>query len=150
MPWRDDFVKTFWVDPDYQGLAGYPGEAGTVPESDPRPHAKHAPKHVTKTQALYRNPAGPRNPLGAAVMVIRDRIGFEYEREVGLEDFVSIREASQLLEVPVMTLSRWVKARRIKSAKRKGFVVIQLQEVLRLAKERKLNPILGFRMTVVE
>ncbi len=154
MPWRDDFVKTFWLDPDYKGLGGYLGEKEA--EEDPKPadapptRRRPVPNKVTKTYPIYRRPSGPREPIGAAVIRMRDRIGFEYEREVGLDDFVSIRDASQLLDLPVMTLSRWVKTKRIKSTKRKGFVLIQLKEVLRLGNEKKRNPRLGYRIIVVQ
>lgn len=149
MPWRDDFVKTFWLDPDWVGLAGYPGQEDEQVPQPPSARMRSTPNRIKKSYPSYRNKAGTREPIGAAVIVIRDRIGFEYEREVGLQDFVSIREAAQLLEMPVMTLSRWVKSKRIKSSKRKGFVVIRLGEVLRMAKERTLDPKLGFRLVEI-
>jgi excisionase family DNA binding protein len=149
MPWRDDFVKTFWLDPDWVGLAGYPGQDDESVSESPETRKRPTPNQIEKPYPTYRKKAGTRERIGAAIIVIRDRIGFEYEREVGLEDFVSVREAAQLLEVPVMTLTRWVKSKRIRSSKRKGFVVIRLSEVIRMAKERNLNPKLGFRLTII-
>lgn len=149
MPWRDDFVKTFWIDPDWVPLSGYPGQEDEPVPEPPKAGQRHIPNRIEKPYPTYRNKAGTREPIGAAVIVIRDRIGFEYEREVGLEDFVSVREAAQLLEMPVMTLTRWVKSKRMKSSKKKGFVVIRLSEVIRMAKERSLNPRLGIRLTII-
>ena len=146
MPWRDDFTKSFWIDPDWVGLSGYPEDQGAP--SSPRKPAL-GKDTITKQYPTYRKREGTEKPLGAAVIVIRDRIGFEYEREVGLGDFVSLREAAQLLELPVMTVSRWVKAKKIKGSKKRGFVVIRLDEVLRIAKERKISPKLGFRLTMI-
>ena len=83
------------------------------------------------------------------LIVVRDRIGFQYERQVGLDDFVSVREAAQLLDLPIMTVSRWVKGKVLKSSKKRGFAVIPVREVLRMAKERKRKLRLGSRLVVI-
>ena len=145
MPWRKDFVECFWLDPDWVGVSGYP---------DPEPPAASiegsAPRHVKRSYLtrLARTPA--RRRVGAAVVAVRDRIGFRYEREVGLDDFVSVREAAQLLDLPIMTVSRWVKGKVLKSSKKKGFAVIPVREVLRMAKERKRKLRLGSRLVVID
>jgi hypothetical protein len=148
MPWRRDFVKAFWFDPDWVGLSGYPDQEEEPEERPAERPTGLVPNRVTRTYPTYRKTQTER-PIGAAVIVIRDRIGFEYERQVGLDDFVSIREAAKLLELPVMTLTRWVKSKKLKSSKRSGFVVIHLREVLRIAKERRAKLKLGFRLIVL-
>src|SRR2546426_4207244 len=72
-----------------------------------------------------------------------------YEREVGLDDFVSVREAAQLLDLPIMTVGRWVKGKVLKGSKKRGFAVIPVREVLRMAKERKRKLRLGSRLVVI-
>src|SRR5690349_4830553 len=115
MPWRKDFVQCFWLDPDWVGLSGYPNQeqppADSVIES--------APRHVERSYNTRVARTPPRAPLAAAVIAVRDRIGFRYEREVGLDDFVSVREAAQLLDLPIMTVSRWVKGKVLKSSRKR-------------------------------
>jgi len=147
MPWRNDFVKTFWLDPDWVGLSGYPDQEDV---SRGRPVERPVPNRVKRQYPTYTSKTGPERPIGAAVIIMRDRIGFEYERQVGLDEFVSIREAAKLLELPVMTLTRWVKSTKLKSARQRGFVVIRLREVLRIAKDRRAKLKLGSRLIVLE
>src|SRR5713101_3960727 len=128
MPWRHDFVQCYLVDPDWDSFSGYPRDESQPRNSMPEPvgpshvHSKH-PTHSASLDSTGRS-------IGAAVTVVRDRIGFRYERVVGLDDFVSVREAAQLVGLPVMTLSRWIKGRRIRSRKRSGFSVLRLRDVL--------------------
>jgi hypothetical protein len=149
MPWRRDFVKAFWFDPDWVGLSGYPDQEEEAQDRPAERPAGPPPNHVKSEYPTYTSKTGPQRPIGAAVIVMRDRIGFEYERQVGMDDFVSIREAAKLLELPVMTLTRWVKSKKLKSSKRSGFVVIRLREVVRIAKERRAKLKLGFRLIVL-
>jgi len=81
--------------------------------------------------------------------VVRDRIGFQYEREVGLDDLVSVREAAQLVGVPVMTLSRWIKRRSLRSRKRNGFSVLRLRDVLSVGRDQGRVLPLGSRLKIV-
>ena len=145
MPWRTDFVQCLWLDPDWVGLSGYPN----AEKSPPASIEDSAPRHVKRSYITSVARTPPRRPLAAAVIAVRDRIGFRYEREVGLDDFVSIRDAAQLIDLPVMTVSRWVKKREMKSSKRKRFAVIRLREVLRIARERKRKLKLGSRLVVI-
>lgn len=108
MPWKQGFTEAFWIDPGF-GLAGWPDQ--NAPDEDPE--------------------------LREAVVVKRDRIGFRYERVVQLDDWVSQQEAAQLLGLPVMTVNRWVRAKKIPSTKRNGFSVVRLGDVLRVGKERQ-------------
>ena len=146
MPWRHDFVQCFWVDPDWDGFSRYP-EDETPLRTAPEPAA---PAHVRSSYVTHTaSPAEARRPIGAAVTVLRDRTGFRYERHVGLDDFVTVREAAQLLRVPAMTVTRWIKKRRIRSGKKNGVSVIRLSEVLRVAQDRQRPVTLGSRLKIV-
>src|SRR2546421_9749650 len=142
MPWRKDFVASFWIERDWVGLSGYPDERARKAEAP----ANAAPRRVKRSYLPRSATPPPERPIAAAVIAVRDRIGFQYERQVGLDDFVSVREAAQLLDLPIMTVSRWVKGKVLKSSKRRGFAVIPVREVLRMAKERKRKLRLGSRL----
>ena len=145
MPWREDYVQCFWLDPDWVGLGGYPDQQKAPAEAI----KESAPEHVKRSYLTGLAKTPPQRPIAAAVIAVRDRIGFRYEREVGLDDFVSVREAAQLLHLPVMTISRWVKRKVLKSSKRRGFAVIPVREVLRLAKEKERKLTIGSRLVVI-
>jgi len=137
MPWRHDFVQCFWVDPDWGGFSGYPEDlpsSRTPPGPTGPPHVRS--KDVTHTATLDET----ERPIGAAVVFVR---------QVGLDDFVTVRDAAQLLRVPVMTLTRWIKKRRIRSRKQNGFSVIRLREVLRVAQDRQRPVKLGSRVKIL-
>ncbi len=106
---RKDYLRAFWIDPDFVGLSGWPEKQ--EPEQQPRDPSE-------------------------AIVVLRDRVGFEYQRVVGLDQFVSQREAAQLMGLPVMTINRWVHAKKLPSRKRRGFKIILLRDLLRLIKEQ--------------
>lgn len=110
MPRRPDYHEAFWIDPS-PGLAGYPD---TEDEQGPE-----AP--VIPTRAVVR---------------IRDRIGFRYEREVGPDDDVSPSEAAQLLKCSEMTIHRWMVSGTLRRKKRNGYWVVRVSEVMRLAHKR--------------
>ena len=108
MPWRDDTPPAFWLDPN-PGLAGLPDADG---------------ERARATARL----AGDN--VRFAVITVSDRIGFQYRRVVSFEDFVSQRDAAQLLDLPVMTVTRWTASGRLKSRTRNGFTVIRLRDLL--------------------
>ena len=110
MPWRDDTPPAFWLDPK-PGLAGLPDADG----ERARATARLASDNVR-----------------FAVITVSDRIGFQYRRVVSFDDFVSQRDAAQLLDLPVMTVTRWTASGRLKSRTRNGFTVIRLRHVLDL------------------
>ncbi len=83
------------------------------------------------------------------MVVVRDRTGFRYERYVGLDDYVTARDAAQLLGVPAMTVTRWIKKRRIRSRKQNRSSVIRLRDVLRVAKGRQRPVKLGTRLKIL-
>ena len=130
---RRDFMEAFWIDPDYRGLAGWPNEA-----------------EVQAGQNVKAAPASQRHDPVEAVIAIRDRIGFAYERIVGLADYVSQREAAQLLGLPVMTITRWVHGKKIPRHMRNGYTVVRLRDVLRLARERDRSLKMRSRLHVVD
>jgi hypothetical protein len=113
MPWRDDTPPAFWLDPT-PGLAAAPDAA--------------APAEWETTSVTRQ--AG--DAVRFAVITVSDRIGFEYRRVVRLDDFVSQRDAAQLLDLPVMTVTRWTASGRLKSRTRNGFTVIRLRDLLEL------------------
>ena len=143
MPWRHDLVQCFWVDPDWGGFSGYPGDKSPV-RVEPA-----GPAHVRSRYLMHTaSPNETNRPIGAAVAVVRDRTGFRYERHVGLDDFVTVRDAAQLLGMPAMTVTRWIKKRRIRSRKQNGFSVIRLREVLRVAQDRPYPVTIGSRLKI--
>ncbi|MDX2059829.1 MAG: helix-turn-helix domain-containing protein [Gemmatimonadales bacterium] len=107
------------------------------------------PPHVEWHDRIHTNDGRPERPIGAATIVVRDRTGFEYRRDVGLDDYVSVREAAQLLQLPVMTVHRWVRTKAIKSSRRNKFTIIRLREVLRAAQERGRPLKLGSRLVII-
>ena len=144
MPWRPDFVISYWKDPDWRPLSGYPPKTPETIDPDAL-----GPSHVEVHHRIHTKAGRPERPLGAAVTVLRDRAGFQYRRDVGLDDFVSVREAAQLLQLPAMTIHRWVKKRELKSSKRNGFTIIRLREVVRAAQERGRPLKLGSQMVII-
>ncbi len=124
MPWRQDSLAAFWLDP-HPGLSGPPEDFRAT---------------------LAGGIQGPFDPLGLsgtpgfAVITVTDRIGFEYRRVVGLDDSVSQRDAAQLLDLPVMTVTRWTASGRLKSRKQNRFVVVRLGDVLDVA-QRENRPL---------
>lgn len=144
MPWRPDFITAYWQDPDWVPLRGYPPKSPETVKID-----ELGPSRVEWHDRIHTHEGRPERPIGAAVIVVRDRTGFQYRRDVGLDDYVSVREAAQLLQLPAMTVHRWVKKRELKSSKRNGFTVIRLREVLRAAQERGRPLKLGSRLVVI-
>jgi hypothetical protein len=86
-------------------------------------------------RGYYRNPPEPKTE---AVISLRDRSGFTYERRVPKSGYVSQREAAALLALPVMTINRWVRSLRIKGKTRNGVSVIRLSDLYLIARERGL------------
>ena len=132
MPWRSDFVRAFLLDP-HTGFSGYPTKTRRRVRSRPRPRPT---TRATIEELLRRN----RGDVGEwAVVEIRNRIGFKYERVVGESEYMSQKEAAELLGVEVMTVSRWVRGGELSSRKRNGFSVVRLRDLLKLAAQRGLK-----------
>jgi hypothetical protein len=111
---RDGYLSAYWIDPLLPDL-----------ESSRKRNSKRKRTNST-TQ--------PEE----AVFIVRDRIGFKYERKVGLPDFVSQREAAELLRLAVMTVNRWVRDGDLPSQTRNGFSVIKLEDLVHFAGEKDL------------
>jgi hypothetical protein len=124
MPWRQDSPAAFWLDP-HPGLAG-----------PPEPFPEELAGGFQRTFAALGLSGSPE----FAVITVTDRIGFEYRRVVGLDDFISQRDAAQLLDLPVMTVTRWTASGRLKSRQRNGFVVLRLGDVLEVI-QRENRPL---------
>jgi hypothetical protein len=117
MPYGEGYKEVFWRDTEFRGLSGYGRAADTA-----------------------RKSSSKKAPLPTVILVTRDRIGFKYEREVGLNGYLSQNEAAKLLRLPVMSVNRWVRSGALKSKKRQGYSVVQLRHVLMLARSK------GFKM----
>jgi hypothetical protein len=63
-----------------------------------------------------------------------DRIGFQYERRVGLADYVSQKQAARLLKRDLATVVRWTTTKRLRSRRLNGYVVIQVREISKASK----------------
>lgn len=74
-----------------------------------------------------------------ALLVMRDRFGFRWERRIGLHDDVSQIEAARLLGIPLSRLNRWVRTGKLKSRKLDKLSVIRAGDLYRLAVEMKLE-----------
>lgn len=121
MPWREDSPAAFWLDP-HPGLSGLPEEFLASPSGE--------------AEGRFDTPASTDTPA-FAVITVTDRIGFQYRRVVALDDFVTQRDAAQLLGLPVMTVTRWTASGRLKGRKKNGFVVVRLGDVLDAVQREK-------------
>ena len=74
-----------------------------------------------------------------ALLVVRDRFGFRWERWIGLHDDVSQVEAAKLVGVPLTRLNRWVRTKKLKSRTLQGYSVIRARDLYQLALDLKLE-----------
>jgi hypothetical protein len=156
MPYREEFLDAFWLPSQF----GFGGTASSDPAASERapatlseifsdeerfsiPLTKIRLEHTKWSDELNES-----NPVRGAVMVKRDRIGFRYERAVGLDDYVSQFEAAKLLQTPVITVNRWVRSGSLPSKKRNRFSVVKLRDVLEVAKRQKKRIRMGGRTLI--
>lgn len=144
MPWREDYRNAFWV----ARVFGF-GSTEPLEATDERPPAKLSEiigddkrfplplKKFSTSHSTWRGEVNDQNAVRGAVIVMRDRIGFKYERAIGLDDYVSQKEAALLLQVPVMTVNRWIRSKTLKSKKKNGFSVLKLRDLLKVVKDQK-------------
>jgi hypothetical protein len=132
MPRRPDSIEAYWLD-IHGGFSGHPTTAATRKKAtrEAKPTLRAAIEGMAARGAFGESPE-------FAVIEVRDKVGFAFERVVGLDDYVSQREAAMILDLPLMTINRAVRARRLPSHTRRGYSVILLREVLNEAKRRGL------------
>jgi excisionase family DNA binding protein len=153
MPWRGDFVKAFWLASQF----GF-GSTELADPDDERPPAKLSEvfrddqrfplpvKKIKVDHPTWKSEVGEELAVRGAVIEMRDRIGFKYERAIGLDDYVSQREAADLLRVPVMTVNRWIRNGSLKSTSKNGYSVLKLRDLLRIAKAQAKKVRVGGRI----
>jgi hypothetical protein len=66
-------------------------------------------------------------------VVLRDRIGFCYERLVTPKDYLSQNDVGRILGVPLMTVIRWCKSSKLARKKKNGYWIVKLEDVLAFA-----------------
>ena len=164
MPRRPDAHLAYWYDYEAPVFRGYPRDDEVKRERTP---TKKKDPSVAKSrrQALlareipldarvevedfvgYRRPLNP-DVEPRIILVSRDRQGFRWEREVGLSDYVSLGDAAQLLGVPLMRVHRWV-GKRLRTKKLRGYSVVRVSQLYRLALELNLSVPHGRQMTTI-
>ena len=63
--------------------------------------------------------------------------GRTYERRVRPQDYVTQIEAAAILGTTLMTVNRYVRAKRLPARKRAGISMIQLRTLLRFLRDRE-------------
>jgi hypothetical protein len=107
-------------------------------------------KKIKTVHSTWRSEVNEQNAVRGAVIVMRDRIGFKYERAIGLDDYVSQKEAAMLLQVPVMTVNRWIRSKTLKSKKKDGFSVLKLRDLLKVVKQQRKRVRIGGTLLTIE
>ena len=129
MPWKLRPDEAFWIDPAFRGFAGYPtGE---------RAKEANAPEEENEDTSQIED-YGPNDPT-TAIIAVWDRMGFRYQRRVGLGDFISLKHAARLVGVDVATVFRWIKAKKMRSSRRRGYVVIRVRDLVSSAKQMGIS-----------
>lgn len=141
----------YWIS-SHPGLSGYPSRLDESLGEDLAQRIKE-PASI-KTEDIYEAERTADGSLPAvARLVIRDRLGFRYERIVGNQDFVSRQEAAYLLGASLMSVGRWVRAKKLPSQTRKRngkkYSVVKVADVWRLANELHLRVPEGRTLTIV-
>ncbi len=143
MPRRPDSIEAYWLDPR-GGFSGYPPASASreTRTSQPKPTLRAAVEDIAGRRAFGGSPV-------FAVIQVRDKLGFTFERVVGLDEYVSQREAARILDLPVMTINRAVRSKQVPSRTKKGYSVILLRDVLKEAKRRGRRLKMRGRLMVV-
>lgn len=137
MPRRPDSHVAYWL--DMRGaLSGYsedePEAARKRTRGDDWEMRLPAKAVVTKIDQTGWRTKLDGGEGSRCMLAWRDRQGFRWERVIGLNDYVSQADAAQLLGVPLMRVNRWVQpGGPLKSKKRHGYSVIQVQDIYELA-----------------
>lgn len=151
MAWRTDFVNAFFVPAQF----GFGSTEPSPEEEDLLPPAKLSdviadrgrfpspPSKIDVRHPVWAGVIEDERDVRGAVVEMRDRLGFKYERVVALDDYVSQREAAGILQVPVMTINRWIRNHTLKGKKKKGYSVVKLRDLLQVAKAQKRKVRIG-------
>jgi hypothetical protein len=158
---RDDFLEAYWWVPGgFQGVGApdYPDSPPSEEEilfrprvfgEDGRPVAERTPvETIDRVDQVYAGPIEPGQEPRGVIVSLRTRVGFVYRRAVGLSEYVSLREASKLLGVPVMTVTRWIARKLIKPKLKNGHQVLKLRDVLNVARANRLSVLQGHRQII--
>jgi hypothetical protein len=142
MPRKSDTYVAYWIDTSGI-LHGYPGQERPRPKAHKKgdwrerltPEAVVVTTDVTGWRTLLEGGKGAR-----CILAHRDRQGFRWEREIGLNDYVSQGDAANLLGVPIMRMNRWIRDKntKIKTRTRNGFKVIRVGDLYQFAIDMKL------------
>ena len=81
----------------------------------------------------WDNPPGPSQ----GVTLERRFRGRSYERRVHPQDYVTQIEAAAILRTTLMTVNRYVRAKRLPAVTRDGISMIQLRTLLRFRRDRQ-------------
>ena len=84
-------------------------------------------------RVYWPNPPDPRR----GVTLERRFRGRTYERRVRPQDYVTQIEAAAILGTTLMTVNRYVRAKRLPAVKRAGISMIQLRALLRFYRDRQ-------------
>lgn len=143
MPRRPDAHTAYWL--DMRGaLHGYPSKERMPPRAIRQEElaGRFGPDDDVRVEDL----AGWKTRLedgehSRCILAFRDRQGFRWERNVGLNDFVSQADAAQLLGVPLMRVNRWMRNGPLKGKgrKRRGYLVIRVRDLYELALKLQLQ-----------
>ncbi len=157
-----DSLFGYWLSRD-KGLSGYPSR---IADSSSTASPAFAPLDVGEAVAeriarpasiqmrdlIWQLDADASLPA-VARLISRDALGFRYERIVGLEDYVSRAEAAQVLGLSLMTIGRWIRAKKLPEKKRsrhgKKYSVVKVADLWRLAIQLKLRVPTGRLLAIV-
>jgi hypothetical protein len=160
MPRRSDSLDGYWISP-HPGLSGYPKKPGeqrpaasALKSLGERLAARITIPAALQTEDIREETRRAQELPKVARLIFRDRLGFRYERIVGLLNLVSNHEAAYLLGVSLMSVSRWVRSGKLPSRKRKAkngkkYSVVKVADVWRLARELNLPLPSGRTFTIV-
>jgi hypothetical protein len=150
---------------DRGGLHGYPDQVSSDAPGESEV-AKHPRAELGRgvdprtSRMRIKDLTGWKAPLDPssvdwATLVFRDRLGFRWERVVGLQDEVSQVEAASLLGVPLMRINRWVRGGTLRSKQLRGrggraYSVVLVRDLYELAAKLNLEVPQGRLLVIVE
>ena len=158
MPRRPDSLFAYWISKK-PGLSGYPSSKKN-PSRNQRPQnigedlssRISIPSSIEIKDLQWDRDADASLPT-LSRLVIRDNLGFRYERIVGLHDLVSRAEAAKMLKVSLMSVGRYIRSKalphRTRTVNGRKYSVVKVADVWRLANRLKLRVSEGRMLVVV-